>query len=133
MQSSSAPSPPLGHTVTRHLSRSLRVVNVIYQWCLILLSVVNLVLIAIDSINGVSVSKIYFEIISVISALFPVIWSKFLDGCKKAEVPVPVSPPSSTTAPAVRQGLTDSTPLEGQSTRSEGDTFNPVVETSEPL
>ena len=95
-----SPSPPLGRAVTRHLSRSLRVMNVIYQWCLIALSAVNIILIAIDSINGVSVSKIYFEIISVITALFPVIWSKFLDGCKKAEVPIPTSPPSTTTAPA---------------------------------
>lgn len=95
-----SPSPPLGRAVTRHLSRSLRVMNVIYQWCLIALSAVNIILIAIDSINGVSVSKIYFEIISVITALFPVIWSKFLDGCKKAEVPIPQSPPQQTTSMA---------------------------------
>ena len=79
-------------------------------------------MIAIDSINGVSVSKIYFEIISVISALFPVIWSKFLDGCKKAEVPVPVSPPSSTIAPTKEPTTTQAS-----------DTSNPLVETSEPL
>ena len=98
-------SPPLGQALTRKLSRAMRVVNVIYQWCLLALSAVNIILIAIDNIDGVTISKVYFEIISVITALFPVIWSKFLDGCKKAEVPIPQSPQptTSTTSTTVAQ------------------------------
>ena len=43
---------------------------------------VNVFLMAMDSSDSFKVSKVYFEVVSILVTAFPIIWSKILDECK---------------------------------------------------
>ena len=80
-------SPPLGTTITRKLSKKMRVANVFYKFILLGFSIANLLLLSIDNgIQAVSIPKLYFEIISVGMGVLPIIWSSILDACKSINV-----------------------------------------------
>ena len=94
-------SPLLTGQATRKLSKPMRMANMVYQMFMVGVSGINLMLLAIDKIDGVTIPELYFQIISVIIGVFPVVWSKFLDACKQIQSPwasqtsSPVPPSSS--------------------------------------
>ena len=80
----------------RKLPRWLRKMNLVYQFVLIALTVINSVLAALEN-EGVKIPIEYFTYYSIIVSALPVFWSKVLDASKKyiSELTPPPSTPSS--------------------------------------
>ena len=68
-------------TRKRKLPKSLRRANLVYQIIMALIMPLTSLLLAI----GTDVDELYFQIISFIAPIIPVIWSNILDACKKYE------------------------------------------------
>ena len=62
----------------RKLSKPMRIANYVYQVLMALLAGVSFILIQIQD-----TPKMYYEIVSVFSSAFPIIWSKILDASKQ--------------------------------------------------
>ena len=104
------------HT-SRKLSRPMRIANMVYQLFMVAVSGINLLLLAIDKIDGVTIPELYFQIISVIIGVFPVVWSKFLDACKQIQSPwasQASSPVPSSSSPESSTSETPMNPSEDQ-------------------
>ena len=63
---------------TRKLPRSMRMANFIYQILTACLAGINLIF---STLSFVPIQ--YFEVVSVIASVFPVIWTHILDACKQ--------------------------------------------------
>ena len=85
------------HTQTRKLPRSLRKANFVFKLGMAALSAANLILLALNSSESVTIPTIYFEIMAVLASAAPPVWSNFLDKCK--EYIAELTPPDSPTAP----------------------------------
>ena len=66
----------------RKLPRWLRKINLIYQFILIGLTVINSILAALES-EGVKIPVVYFTYYSIFISALPVLWSKILDASKQ--------------------------------------------------
>ena len=86
-------SPVLTSKTRRKLSKGMRVANYFYQLCMGLLSGINFTLIMFDkTVETIHINKTYFEVMSVVIAVIPILWSKILDSCKSINVHVPDTP-----------------------------------------
>ena len=65
----------------RKLSKTLRKANLVYQIFMAIIMPITSFLLAI----GTDVNELYFQIISFITPIIPVVWSNILDACKKYE------------------------------------------------
>ena len=74
----------------RKLSKTMRKMNLAYKVIMALLAGLSLMLASLTDTN-----EIYFQIVSVFSSAFPIIWSQVLDACKDYEndkTPTTLSP-----------------------------------------
>ena len=81
----------------RKLSKTMRKMNLAYKVIMALLAGLSLMLASLTDTN-----EIYFQIVSVFSSAFPIIWSQVLDACKDYEndkTPTALSPASDSPPP----------------------------------
>lgn len=97
------------HT-SRKLSKNMRRANLVYQVLLSCLGGLNLVFIMLDFIP-----EEYFEVLSVLESVFPVVWTHILDACKQY---VNDATPSSPQSPSTELAI-DSTKINSFLTRSQ--------------
>ena len=83
---SSNTSPIFSPDTRRRLSRNMRVVNLIYQFLMVALSGINMLLISFNNAKSINIPDVYFEISTVVLSIVPVIWTNFLNICKKPDV-----------------------------------------------
>ena len=83
---------------TRKLPRYMRRLNLAYKIILAIISGLSIIFAAVGDIP-----VIYFEVVSVVSSAFPIIWSQILDASKEyhsaltpAETPKVETPPVDT-------------------------------------
>ena len=82
----------------RKLSKTMRKMNLAYKVIMALLAGLSLMLASLTDTN-----EIYFQIVSVFSSAFPIIWSQVLDACKDYEndkTPTALSPASDSPPPS---------------------------------
>ena len=66
--------------VKRKLSKPMRRMNLLYKIIMALLAGVSFILATLTDTH-----EIYYQVVSVFSSAFPVIWSQILDACKDYE------------------------------------------------
>ena len=66
--------------VKRKLSKPMRRMNLAYKIIMALLAGVSFILATLTDMH-----EIYYQVVSVFSSAFPVIWSQILDACKEYE------------------------------------------------
>ena len=80
--------------IKRKLSKPMRKINLLYKIIMALLAGISLTLATLTDTH-----EIYYQVVSVFSSAFPVIWSQVLDACKDYETqqtPEALSPASNT-------------------------------------
>ena len=83
--------------IKRKLSKSMRKINLLYKIIMALLAGISLILATLTDTH-----EIYYQIVSVFSSAFPIVWSQILDGCKEYEserTPEILSPARNTPPP----------------------------------
>ena len=82
-------SPVISTQFRRSLTKSMRVVNFFYKLTLGLLSGVNFTMMMLNAnVKKIHISEFYFETMSVVLAVIPILWSYVLDSCKDLNVRV---------------------------------------------
>ena len=82
-------SPVISTQFRRSLTKSMRVVNFFYKLILGLLSGVNFTMMMLNAnVKKIHISEFYFETMSVVLAVIPILWSYVLDSCKDLNVRV---------------------------------------------
>ena len=66
--------------IKRKLSKPMRKINLLYKIIMALLAGISLTLATLTDTH-----EIYYQIVSVFSSAFPIVWSQILDGCKEYE------------------------------------------------
>ena len=66
--------------IKRKLSKPMRKINLLYKIIMALLAGVSFILATLTDTH-----EIYYQVVSVFSSAFPVIWSQILDACKDYE------------------------------------------------
>lgn len=65
---------------TRKLSKPMRIANFIYKVIMAILAGLSFIFASFTNID-----KIYYEVVSVFSSAFPIIWCQILDAAKQYE------------------------------------------------
>ena len=65
---------------TRKLPKSLRLANLVYKVIMSFLAGLSLIFATMTDMHDV-----YYQVVSVFSSAFPVIWTQILDACKQYE------------------------------------------------
>ena len=66
--------------IKRKLSKPMRKINLLYKIIMALLAGISLTLATLTDTH-----EIYYQVVSVFSSAFPIVWSQILDGCKEYE------------------------------------------------
>ena len=64
--------------IKRKLSKPMRTINLIYKMVMAILAGVSFILATLTDTH-----EIYYQVVSVFSSAFPIIWSQILDACKE--------------------------------------------------